>query len=292
METVVLADSSIPERYEPDWNTLRTTKSETIFMECAFYLLREAAHWTAIVAGLQSDTPLDRNRAIMRGLLVRISKLMRLELRELKDGEAFQQMAISRNLIETFATLVYLLEDNGDGRRYDQYVMHSLIAEREVLKDITENIRQRDEEIWDIEERMRRSIDTTAKAAGIDDVSTLPARGKTGFPSIEVRLKRLGPAAYTSYRMGSSETHGDWNDLWRNHLIYDGSEFAPNMEKLHVRPQPVLLAILLPAQFIAEFIELIVDHADTQAFLASKYTDLKNRALKVDALHENLLQQP
>lgn len=260
-------------------------------MEASFYLLREASQWMCIISGIQPATPLDRNRAIIRGLVVRITKLMRLSLRELKDQESFQQLSISRELLETFATLMYLLEDGGDGTRYDQYVMHSLVAEREVLKDIKLNIARRDGAVWDIEERMERSINATAKAAGIDDVSTLPARKDIRFPNIEERLKRLGPGAYASYRTGSSETHGDWNDLYRNHLDYDGASFSPNLGFMHVRPQPPLMATLLSTMIIAAHIDQVIDVEEAREFFAPKLADLEKRAREVDALHEQLIQR-
>lgn len=293
MDAVELTDDELPRVYEPDWEMLKTTSSEGPFMEASFYLLREASHWMVIISGLQPATPLDRNRAIIRGLLVRTTKLMRLTLRELKDQESFQQLSISRGLIETFATLVYLLEDSGDGTRYDQYVWHSLVAEREVLKAIGANIARRDGEVWDIEKRMERSIKATAKAAGVEDISTLPARSRIGFPSIEERLRRLGPVAYTGYRTGSGETHGDWNDLYRNHLEYSSSDetFSVNLEPLHVRPQPPLMATLLCTMIITEFIDQVVDTKEVAEFFTPKLTELLKRTQEVDALHEQLIQR-
>nr|MDT0666379.1 hypothetical protein [Micromonospora sp. DSM 115978] len=112
---------------------------------------------------------------------------MRLTLRELNERETFQQLSISRDAIETLATFLYLIGDDGTGLRFDQYVMNSLVAERELIKDIERNIEQRGGDIQPIEERMKNSVTAAAKAAGIDDVSELPSRKSIGYPSAEAR---------------------------------------------------------------------------------------------------------
>jgi hypothetical protein len=160
-------------------------------MEAAFHLLRETTHWFIIVSGLKPQDPTRRNDAILQGLLVRQCKLLRLALRELHAEETFQQLSVLRAGIETLATLVYLIGDDGNGDRFDQYVMNSLVAERELLADVQKNVERRDGEVWPIEERMKRSIAKTAKAAGIEDVSKLPGRARIGYPSAEARIKLL-----------------------------------------------------------------------------------------------------
>jgi hypothetical protein len=78
MEYTEISDDDWPEPYVPDWDKLSSASTESPFMEASFYLLREALHWMAIVAGLRPRSPLDRNRAIVRGLIVRLTKLLRL----------------------------------------------------------------------------------------------------------------------------------------------------------------------------------------------------------------------
>jgi hypothetical protein len=56
--------------------------------------------------------------------------------------------------------------------------MNSLIAERELLAEIKRNIGDRAGKVWHIEQRMKRSINNTAKADGFKDVSVIPGRAK------------------------------------------------------------------------------------------------------------------
>ncbi|WP_213083785.1 hypothetical protein, partial [Streptomyces canus] len=65
-------DDQLPVAYEPNFEELEKTTSEAPYMEAAFYLLREATHWLTILAGLKPPSPLKRNDAILRGLLVRV----------------------------------------------------------------------------------------------------------------------------------------------------------------------------------------------------------------------------
>jgi hypothetical protein len=261
-------------------------------MEASFYLLKEAAHWMMLIACSKPISPTDRNEAIRRGLLVRLTKLMRLTIRELVAEETFQQLNISRDAIETVANLVYLMGDDGSGARYDQYVMNSLVAEREVLQDIARNVGARDEEVLDIEQRMMRSIEKTAKAAGVNDVAALPGRRHIGWPKVEDRVKLLGPNAYVGYRMGSSQTHGDWTDLYRNHLTFEDGEFAPSMNAFHPRPQVPLMFVILAVRFVGGNLDHFIEDEDMVEAMASQFEDIDQRATKVDALHEKLLQMP
>ncbi|WP_410613964.1 DUF5677 domain-containing protein [Amycolatopsis sp. lyj-109] len=289
MDYIEMSHESLPEAYSPDFEDLKTAESEAPFMEASFYMLREATHWMAILSSLKPASPLDRNRAIMRGLLVRLTKLMRLAVRELASQETFMQLSITRDTIETAANMQYLLQDPGDGERFDQYVMNSLVAERELLRDIQRNLADRGGDEWPIEKRMKRSIEATAKAAGIDDVTSLPGRSKIGFPSIERRVELLGLDAYIAYRMGSVETHGDWHDLFRNHLNYDDGAFSPKVKSMHVRPQVPLMLTILPLTLVVSRISDLVDDADVSDFIRPKLEDTLRRAREIDRLHEEFL---
>jgi hypothetical protein len=115
-----LTEEHLPERHVSDWKELKNATSEEPFMRHSFYLLRETLHWIILIASLVPTVPLDRDQAIIRGLIVRHAKLIRLMIRELAGRETFQQLSISRFLLENIGTLLYLLQDNGDGLHFDQ----------------------------------------------------------------------------------------------------------------------------------------------------------------------------
>ncbi|MFI0411819.1 DUF5677 domain-containing protein [Actinomadura sp. 3N508] len=290
MEYTELPHEDLPQPYVPAWDELQAATAEAPFMEASFYLLKEALHWMMVISALRPPTSLDRNRAIIRGMIVRTTKLLRLTMRELNSRETFQQLSVTRDAVETLATLVYLLGDDGTGERFDKYVLNGLVAEREFLRDVQGNISRRDGKVWPIEERMQRSIATMAKAAGIEDVSAIPGRRAIGFPNVEERVKLLGPNAYITYRMGSVETHGDWTDLLRNHLEYENGVFSPNLSSAEVRPQNPLMLTILTISVVVDNLNRIVEDVAIASSIKSQLEELVARASRADELHESFLQ--
>jgi len=275
------------EPYQPDWSVLETTNREGPFNEAGFYLLRELAQITIVIASLYPSVPLDRNRAILRGLVMRLAKLLRLTIRELSKKETFQLLSIQRAILEAVGTLKYLIEDE-DGSHFDQFVMNGLIAERELLLTIQKNVRMREGAKLYIETRMERSIQATAEAAGITDVTSLEGRKKIGWPSAEARVKLLGTDAYVAYLTGSAETHGDWTDLYRNHLEYQDGQFMPKPGYGDVRPQLTLTPAVLVANFLAKHADALIE-SDSAAYLIARLEDICERACGVTELHEAML---
>lgn len=290
MDKLPLTDDLFPEIYLPDWDALQIATKEEPFTEAAFYLLRECAQTCTILAVTQSDIPLTRNKAIDMGLAVRLSKLGKAIVRDLSNQECFQQLSLSRQILETSANLVYLINDDGSGSRYDEYVMDSLVAERETLKVVQANVKERGGEIWHIEKRMRASIEKTASDAGIDNVEDLPGRKKIGFPSIEDRIQLLGATTYVGYRTGSAEVHGTWTDLIKYHLTYDGTSFAPNLENPNPRPHVATTTTSVLARVFQAFLDS-VDIKELDDRFEPLFVDLIARNDKLVAVHEEWLEK-
>jgi hypothetical protein len=288
MDYIELDQGHLLEEYQPDWQTLESSTSEAPFREAGFYLLRELAQFVAVVASLHPLVPLDRNRAIIRGLVVRLAKLLRLTVRELSSGECFQLLSIQRAVLEVLGTLKYLIDDDAAGARFDQFVMNGLIAERELLLAIAKNVKGREGAVLHIEERMRRSIKTTAEAAGITDVSALAGRQKIGWPTAERRVELLGPDAYVAYRAASAETHGDWADLFRNHLDYHDGGFTPKLDETNIRPHLSLTPAVLVSDFLTAHANALIE-SEAVACLVLRLEDIRERAVRVTTMHESML---
>nr|MDT0664142.1 hypothetical protein [Micromonospora sp. DSM 115978] len=101
--------------------------------------------------------------------------------------------------------------------------------------------------------------------------------------------KLLGSAAYVGYRMGSVETHGDWNDIFRNHLAFKDGEFTPKLSSYEIRPQPPLMLVILSLTVILENIGRIMPDHDAAELVEVLLRDLLRRARQVDDLHEAFL---
>lgn len=278
-----------PERFAPNWDKLEKSKSEHPFGEASFELLKEAATISTLAAGLIPKEPLERNEAILCGLVVKVSKLGKAILAMTAHLGGDRQLALLRELNETLATLHHLLGDPGDGRRFDQYVQDSLVSEREFLKHLNENVNRRGAPL-PIEKSMARSIERTARAAGIDDVRSLPGREKIGWPSAEVLLEGLGGNLYPAYRTGSAVLHSQWLDLLRHHLLRrEDGRFEPNFDEVDPRPQPLYAAGILLVRVTREYLDKV--HPGAMGEFGNRLDDLEARLTRVFEMHGSFLDK-
>ncbi len=272
-----------PEAYEVNWATLEKPTSEDDFGEASFELLKEAGIIAHLAAGLLPNMSLSRDRAILYALILKASKLSCGMIAMTAKHGADRQLVVTRELLECLATLSYLIEDDGSGARFQQYVEASLVAEREFLKTIHTNVKKRGDK-WEIEASMERSINATAAAAGISDVSALPGRAKIGWPNAEELLKELGENVYPSYRTGSSVLHSAWADILRNQLIHkDDGTFDLRFEDTSPRPQPLYAAGLLVCDLTHGFLARV--RPDALDHFKPRLDDLRERLLRVAQLH-------
>ena len=279
----------LPEPHIPDWDILESSNDDEDFTKSAFGLLKECGMVCTAIAGIQIKGELERNRAICTGLAIRLTKLGKTIVRDLSNRETFQQLSIARQVFETAGNLVYLLNDDGTGNRFNQYVYDSLVSEKIVLEDIARNIKRRGGEVLEIETRLKASIDKTAAAAGIDDLSTLPARKDIGFPSAEDRLKYLGDNVYVAYRAGSAEVHGSWTDLYKYHLIAIGNgNFVPNAENPQVQPNVATTTTSVLARVFGAYLDWL-DVEIVSELYDPILTDIIKKNDKLVKLHEDYI---
>lgn len=225
----------LPDIPSPDWNSVR---DERAVAEAAFELLKAATIYAHLAAGLLPIDGFTRDEAILGGLILKVSKLGKTMITLSAHAGSDRQLALAREVIEALAILTYLAADT-DGARFDAYIQDSLVAEREFLHLVRKNIEQRGSS-WPIEQSMTRSIETTAREAGIDDVTALPSRRSIGWPSTELLLDRLGPNFYPSYRVGSSILHTRWLDLIRHHVRREADgTFTLHFEDDRPRAEPL-----------------------------------------------------
>lgn len=272
--------------------SLATSDDNGVHVHAAFELLKEAAVFGAVVASLRlQGEPLTRNRAIATGNLIRIVRLDRSMVAQVADGHGGdQQLALSRQLLDSAATLAYLLEnDEEHGDRFDSYVFDSLIAEREFLKDVRDQVAKRDGTRLPIEDRIENSIRDTLLAAGLDE-SDIPSRRSNGWPSAETRMKLLGPVAYSGYRTSSGAVHGSFTDLYLHYLDFDESGNLGIRERAYPYvPQTLLTAGLLTVEAAALTLRSYIRPAPLE--LESAFRRLRSRLGQADTHHESAMRR-
>jgi hypothetical protein len=230
-----------------------------------------------------------RNEAILIGHLVRMGKLMRAIIAGVADQHGGDQQAqLVRQFLDSASAMKYLLEDLSDTSRFDAYIFDSLIAEKEFLKDIREQVIARGSEKWNIEERIERSIQQTFDTAGVTEAD-VPARKDNKWPSAQERLALFGPTAYSAYRTGSGAIHGSWHDLERHHLELVNGKFHPYTDPVPERPQPHFAMGLVGIEIAQEYIDKCVP--DAKYLFVPRFEDFFERLSRANDLHEEFLRR-
>lgn len=273
-------------RPELEWNEIEDAKTEEIFMEAAFELLKYTGILTTAIAGVKPVDGKNRNSAILNGLVVKIAKSIKVMVRDLSNQEIFQHLSISRQILETCANLQYLTKDT-DGSRFDKYVKNSLFAEKHQLLDIERNIAKRGK-IWPIEKRMIKSIKETVEASGlsIEELKSL-TRSEIAYPTAEQRLRELGDV-YSSFRILSGEVHGTWTELLKYHLLYKKGVFTPNLEEPPLRPQIATSIVSIVALILPSYLS-VNSEPHTNALFDPLLSDVISLQKRLVEAHEKYL---
>lgn len=283
----------LPTLHDVDFEELERASDEEPFVRESFELLKEASVLLTVVAGIRTDRHRDglqRDHAIIIGHFARMAKLMKGLIRQLSDGHGGdQQIAVSREFMDSVSTVMYLLGDSGDGSRFTSYVMDSLIAEREFLKDVREQVAQRGDVPLPIEERINRSIAETLAAAGVRE-EDIPARRNNGWPNAQARIGLLGPTAYAAYRTGSGAVHGSFADIYKNHLDETSGGFEIELRPQRFRPQPLLSMALLSLVTLTEYSHKFLGMALPRT-LEERGRALQDLLRHVDEHHERYLTE-
>lgn len=190
--------------------------------------------------------------------------------------------------MDSFATLHYLLNDAGDGTRFDSYVFDGLIAERELLKTVREKVAERDGELLFIEHRITRSIEDTLRAAGVTETD-IPSRKTNGWPSVESRLTDFAVELYVTYRTSSGAVHGTFTDLEKHYLIEkENGRFDLIQSPYPFRPQSLTSLARLMLIVVAEYARR---HQPTfVAQFGDQHGATHEHLVRLDELHETFLE--
>ncbi|EXG79862.1 DUF5677 domain-containing protein [Cryptosporangium arvum] len=272
---------------EPDWAALQRAHDENAFMRLAVELLKSTVALAEALVHAASAKPMALHAAVRCGLLVRSCKLSLDLLADACVGHGRQQIGLTRQLLETLANLAYLCADDESGERHRAFLYNSLISEREFLKVIERRQREDGGAELPIERRLRRSIEDTARAAGIN-LDEIPGRRQIKWPHAQELIElAFGPTSYPSYRVGSDALHGGWFDLIRNHLREVDGGFMPEFQPLPRRPQPLLAAAAYLGLVAGIFLRSLPDAV--RVVFERDVSTILGYAVRADHIHEGWL---
>jgi hypothetical protein len=233
-----------------------------------------------------------RNQAICAALLVRICKYM-VVVTQLSAGgnRAEVVLALNRSILETAVNLEFLVTTKDD-TYFDKFVTQGLGPERELYDTIQARITERQGEIQAIETRMLNSIHDVCRMSGVK-IEDVERRAGDWAGGVRARLKAIGKEEQYAgmIRIPSHAVHGDWVDLFKNHLDVDPKSglFSPKSDFSFVDERLLgPIAILVMDATAPYLIRYFSDIPETDSLL-SRMNDLVNRLITVGEAHERLL---
>lgn len=236
---------------------------------------------------------LNRNEAIIGGLMCRISKLHGILHQQFCNNQMFIAYSVLRSIVESIVNLMYLIKKNTQ-ELYDEYIKFSLKQEKKLLNEIEGYIRNRNGSDLPIEIRMKRSImrafdHSSYKIEDIDENDKKPFWGD----SLRNKLKFLDlERLYIStFALPSHFVHGNWQELLQYHLSYETDGYTLKMDLGTTMVQPITSLIALSSLACEDYVnDLIPDSPDKNYFI-SKLDKNISKAYLIDRNHELFIQK-
>jgi hypothetical protein len=194
-----------------------------------------------------------KDEAIIYGHLARIFDLLRSIRRSVLKETATREIIsiMNRSIIETCITLEYFLTFYDD-KLLDDYRMTSLKMLRSYENVVKKNIDLRNGDKIAIEDSILKSISKAYENSGVsrDDIDKWNAK-KSILKGFKDRFKDVGKEDLydVAYRTGSQSTHGNWDTLTTNYLIYniDTERFSIDLREIPLdfrEINPILIIIV------------------------------------------------
>lgn len=280
------------DRTPVDPEALLSSASEQEHLRVAYDLTRET---TALVglAGAATEDPQGCwtvEEAVIGGQVVRLFRLLRALLEQVRASRAEIGWVISRMIMETVINIRFFLKHNSP-ELVASYLHQSLQHEVKLKQLIESNISKRDGEVQAIEARMLRSIDRDFRRSGVDPESIPKKRIRNwGGKSLFEKAQELGEEqTYLSlFGAPSRVVHGNWHDLLQHSLEFvEGCGFRPRMEDRPIRPQMLHAAAVLSAEAALGYLERFDARAARP--LRERLEELLARARMASDVHDEWL---
>lgn len=281
----------IKPKYTPD--EIIAFQNEHSFMDGYVELLKQTIELLYRMIGFRycdtngNPNHISKDEAILGGNLTRLIKLNTSLLQNVCEHKLEICFILNRCIAETYVNCKYLLVE-GEEKVYRNYIKYSLITEKELWNTITANIKARDGETFDIENRMQQSIRNSFEQSDfdMDDVSR-----SSKWKSIKSRADLVADEMFYSvfYGIASHSIHGNWQDILYNHLKKSEDRFTLNLEWQRPRPQIMDGAITLNLDLVAIFVEKELNGNHSAAFLKETSETLLSYYTVLTENHEKWL---
>ncbi|RKU31508.1 hypothetical protein C6497_01545 [Candidatus Poribacteria bacterium] len=169
-----------------------------------------------------------KNRAIIVGHMVRITKLYEGSLMHVSNHQQELVHIFSRLIFETAIRMEYLITSKAKKESFHSFILASYRPEKEMLQDI-EN---KDKQQVPNQEWIRSVILSWLKKDGITEKELLDNTiWRVDDKDLQDLINALEIDTYYFYEIvtASHHLHGDWLDMGYYHLRQDGRYFTPDL---------------------------------------------------------------
>jgi hypothetical protein len=289
-----LLSENLPEieRVELDRDQIAKFAEEDDFGDLAVKLMVEITSYVCVAASTTGSKPAwDRDHAAVGGNMVRLYKLLHSVLDQTCQRRQETSFILARLVFETIVNIRYMIKEFSS-KLIDAYVGYSFRHERKLRDTIQDNINARHGVVLPIEDRMLKSIDRSAAAAGIslDDVD-FKQKGPWGGKNLFDKSEAVGlDQAYLAAFGGPSHSvHGNWHEIYGNHLNWDEKDgFTPNLDWHRPRPQLLLAICNLVIDALEGYFAFMGGESAAKTF-ADRFSDLRDRVFELNGAHEKYL---
>jgi hypothetical protein len=294
VEALTPGDLPRIERVAVNLDEIGKFTQEDDFVELAVKLMVETANYVCVAAcSMGTKLVWDREHAAVCGNMVRLYKLLHSVLDQTCQRRQETSFILSRLVFETVVNVRYMIA-NFSPELIDSYIVYSFRHERKLRDVIRHNIDAREGKLLPIEDRMLKSIDRSAAAAGIslDDVE-LEQKGSWGGKNLfdKAEAAGLGRAYLAAFGGTSHSVHGNWQEIYGNHLHWDEKEgFTPNLDWHGPRPQVLFALCTIVIDTLDSYFAFMGGEEIAKSFEAA-LSDLNDRVFILSSAHEEYLKR-
>jgi hypothetical protein len=237
--------------------------------------------------------PWTRDEAVLVGLAVRCSKLLRAYAQHFEQRQMEICNYLGRGLLETSIDLGFLLHA-GTTELFQKFVAYSFVSDLRLKAEIESNIDEQSGIVLPIEDRMLEGIQRRLKQARVtlEEIPDSPRASWGG--SMRDKLEKLGmQEMYQGAFAGPSSafTHGGWHELVIYHLREADKEgrYYAKTAFTDVRPQPANLLCVITTEAVMHFLWKQLPETDQRDDLLDQLSAMHDAAADMGQMHENYI---
>ena len=267
---------------------------EDQFMDAYVELLKQSIELIYRVVGLKYcdsegiPKKINKDEAVVGGNMTRLIKLNTSFLQNICEGRLEICYILNRCIAETAINTKFLLIE-GEDRVKRNYIKNSLITEKELWETILTNVKNRNGDVLPIEERMKKSIQSSFDKSDFD---LEEVKRSSKWKSIKERANVVAGEMFYSvyYGISSHSIHGNWQDILISNLKKVENGFELNLDWNRPRPQIIDGPIILNLDIVDIFCENELKENEISTLIREKCKLLTNYQIDLSVNHEKWMK--